>query len=144
MLNPDPEQNALPCRIVRHDLPDGDSHLDIFIEHPSLLESELLLTYEISGTAQNILLQAIRSNPDSAVVLQEWDEKKLINYTEKFPIIEARRKKNHRLLYREYEGPLSGNRGNIVEIARSQFFGLQERIPADFPGTLPVVPRFAA
>lgn len=84
-MQPRPNAIAVPSVILRHDTPDGGSHLDWMI----LRESGLLMTFRVA------------SRPDEAG-----------------GAFEGVGLADHRAIYLDFEGEISGGRGRVTRVAR--------------------------
>lgn len=96
----------MKCRLVLHIWPDGNRHIDLFIQIPG---RDSLLTYELP--ADEILekpgllnFQILPERPAG----KSW---------------EAFRKSDHRSLYWTQEGPISENRGTILTLGYGEIEG---------------------
>ncbi len=83
-----PSPHILRTTLLRHDLPDGSWHIDWLIERSR--EEAQLLTFRLEA------------NP---LTVAAWP-------------IKGERIPDHRRLYLDYEGPISGGRGNVRCVAR--------------------------
>lgn len=101
-----PEQ---PIRLVRHVLPDGTAHIDLFICTPGL---DMLPTFEISDALQAPLTAALRHG----IRLRVCDPAEAHGH--------AARKADHRPRYRDYTGMIGENRGEIIELGRGVLRGI--------------------
>ncbi len=84
-MQPRPNAKAVPSVILRHDTPDGGSHLDWMI----LRESGLLMTFRVASRPDH---------PGGA--------------------FEGARLADHRAVYLDFEGEISGGRGRVTRVAR--------------------------
>lgn len=78
--------------LLRHDLPDGSSHLDWLIERPNRTDERRLIAFRLME----------RPDQDAS------------------PAFLGTRLPDHRAHYLDYEGPISGDRGRVTRVAAGQ------------------------
>lgn len=83
--------------VLRHDLPDGSFHYDWLLERPDQPEGRLLAF-------------RLGSRPDAHPPLS----------------LQGERSFDHRRLYLDFEGPISGGRGRVARCARGRVHHLEE------------------
>ncbi len=101
-------------RVALHDTGDGDSHLDLFID---VSASERLVTMEIPASAESFLKKSFGSENQlhlKGTIPGPYSEGCLIT---------GIRKADHRRLYLEYEGEITGARGTLTHIADGTYSG---------------------
>lgn len=126
----------LPLRVVLHSGASPSPHLDLFIPIPG---REALLTYEISSQYMDGALLMLEKIGESGVIHSVIARESLHGTTESIAggdtdraavlsaagrgstgtgFTLALRKEDHRAVYWEYEGPITGERGSIRQIGR--------------------------
>ncbi len=110
----------LSFRIVRHDLPDGSAHFDVFLLTPE----DPLPTLELADAPQLRKLLA----DGGADVGGPWVARAVVGGDAGFSAV---RKADHRGIYREYQGPISGGRGEIREVGRGRWEAAVPENPGD-------------
>lgn len=98
---------SLSFRLVRHDLPDGSAHFDVFLLPPG----ELLPTLELQDSPE------LRGILGTDTPVDDW----AVIPAPAGTGMRAVRKADHRAVYRDYEGPISGGRGSIEEVGRGRW-----------------------
>lgn len=104
---------GFPCRFVIHRL-EGRDHLDLFIELPY---QEKLLTYEVSIESIPGILQhntGLWVAREPGRLDGDCNDSSFI----------AEKKLDHRKIYMNYQGNISGNRGLIEELKKGLIYGV--------------------
>lgn len=105
------ESDLVPCRFVIHEFTDATGHIDLFLDMDGQSE---LLSFRIDLTHKGDIEEAAASGPMRAISVA--DEQVLKQLTARAILCE--KTPRHRRLYWDYEGPVSGDRGNVRELVR--------------------------
>ena len=98
-----------------------NSHLDLFLLPAS---SDTLYTYEIDLRFHNFYEKNNTLNAPHlyGIIPSSILSNSQNNPSEPYKLWPALRKKNHRLLYWHYSGPISKGRGSVYELGKGKFF----------------------
>lgn len=116
MLKADPTMPtpALPplapgcrCALLRHDLPDGTSHIDWLIE-----PAQTANVHRDDPERRDVLTFRVDGRPDTLQVGQT---------------IRAERIADHRRMYLTYEGPVPGDRGQVARVRAGHVLACETR-----------------
>ena len=100
----EPSPNDMRWAILRHDVPGEGWHLDLLLARP---DSDGLATFRVAAPATAALLGATRPC-----------------------VLPASRLPDHRRLYLDFEGELSGGRGTVSRLASGSLLWLDSQRPA--------------
>ncbi len=129
---------VIPYRMMLHSLPPSHAHIDIFLGLPG---EAFLYAYECQEECKKALLPCPETQNATVCLLgfavdhpKDMPKKDALDFLietfskrAKKTFIRkesclARRKRDHRLRYWQYQGPISHGRGHIEELQRGDFF----------------------
>ena len=103
----------IPCRFALHTLPDGSSHIDLFISPD---ETGDLRTFEISSEYLKSLEKCFHEKSPPLFLITDSS-----TGGNSIPLVE---KRPHKRIYLEFEGIIEGNRGVLIHMG----YGFLEKI----------------